>query len=69
MLGANQIKKIDDLNALKGMRKLLQLDLLNNPLAKEAGYRNQVFSIFPSLSILDTLDKIGKDAYNNATMM
>ena len=25
--------------------------------------------MFPSLSILDTLDKIGKDAYNNSTMM
>jgi hypothetical protein len=25
--------------------------------------------MFPSLSILDTLDKIGKDAYNNSTML
>ncbi len=25
--------------------------------------------MFPSLSILDTLDKSGKDAYNNATMV
>lgn len=51
------------------MKKLLQLDLLNNPVVKEAGYRNQVFGLFNSLSILDTLDKIGKDAYNNSTMM
>jgi len=34
MLGANQIKKLDDLNHLRGMRKLLQLDLLNNPIIK-----------------------------------
>ena len=25
--------------------------------------------MLPSLSILDTLDKIGKDAYNNSTML
>jgi hypothetical protein len=69
MLGANKIEKIDDLAKLKGFRQLLQLDLLNNPVVNEPGYRAQVFSMFPSLSILDTLDKVGKDAYNNSTMM
>lgn len=51
------------------MRSLLQLDLLNNPVVKVPGYRAQVFSMFPSLSILDTLDKIGKDAFNNTSML
>jgi hypothetical protein len=51
------------------MRNLLQLDLLNNEVVKLPGYRAKVFTLFPSLSILDTLDKIGKDAYNNATMI
>jgi hypothetical protein len=51
------------------MRNLLQLDLLNNEIVKLPGYRAQVFSMLPSISILDTLDKIGKDAYNNATML
>lgn len=51
------------------MRSLLQLDLLNNEVVKLPGYRAQVFSMFPSLSILDTLDKIGKDAFNNASMV
>lgn len=51
------------------MRNLLQLDLLNNEVVKLPGYRAQVFSMLPSISILDTLDKIGKDAYNNATML
>jgi hypothetical protein len=69
MLGANKVEKIEELAALKGFRQLLQLDLLNNPVVREAGYRAQVFSMFPSLSILDTLDKVGKDAYNNSTMM
>lgn len=69
MLGANKIDKIDELTAIKGFRQLLQLDLLNNPVVNLPGYRAQVFSMFPSLSILDTLDKVGKDAYNNSTMM
>ena len=34
MFRANQVKSIDDLAALKGMKKLLQLDLLNNPVVK-----------------------------------
>lgn len=51
------------------MRKLLQLDLLNNPVVRLPGYRAHVFTLLPSLSILDTLDKVGKDAYNNSTML
>ena len=51
------------------MRSLLQLDLLNNEIVKLPGYRAQAFTLFPSLSILDTLDKIGKDAYNNKSML
>lgn len=69
MLGANKIENLTDLDSLRGLRQLLQLDLLNNSVVKEPGYRAYVFSIFPSLSILDTLDKIGKDAYNNSTML
>ena len=69
MLGANRVDKVEQLNALKSMRSLLQLDLLNNDVVKLPGYRAQVFSMFPSLSILDTLDKIGKDAFNSKTMM
>ncbi len=69
MLGANKVQKLDDLNALKGFRQLLQLDLINNPVTKVPGYRNTVFNNFPTLTILDTLDKSGKDAYANSTMV
>ena len=47
----------------------MQLDLINNPVYKLAGYREKVFTMFPSLVVLDTLDRSGKDAYNNVTMM
>lgn len=51
------------------MKQLLQLDFINNPVSKLAGYRNQVFSMFPTLTVLDTLDRGGKDSYNNASMV
>ena len=51
------------------MKKLLQLDLINNPVSRIPGFRNEVFSLFPSITILDTLDKVGKDAYSNPTMV
>ena len=69
MIGANQIDKMEHLNSLKQMRSLLQLDLLNNDVVKVPGYRAQVFTMFPSLSILDTMDKIGKDSFNNKSML
>lgn len=43
------------------MRELIQLDLLNNPVVLLDNYRTQVFQIFPSLVILDTLDRKGID--------
>ena len=51
------------------MRQLLQLDLLNNPICHSSGYRNSVFTALPTLMVLDTLDKGGKDAYTNTSMM
>lgn len=68
MLGANKIEKIEHLHVLGGMHQLLQLDLINNPVSKLPGYREKVFAMFPSLTVLDTLDKIGKDAYTSSSM-
>lgn len=51
------------------MKQLLQLDLINNPVSKLPGYRNQIFLMFPTITILDTLDKGGKDAYTNPSMI
>ena len=69
MLGGNQVEKTDDLIAFKGMRQLFQINLLSNPIQTEAGYRNKVFSMFPSLTVLDGLDKGGKDAFNATSMV
>lgn len=69
MLGANKIEKIEQLQPLIVMKQLLQLDLINNPVSKLPGYRNTIFSMFPTITILDTLDKIGKDAYTSSSMV
>lgn len=69
MLGANKIEKLEHLAPLKTMKKLLQLDLINNPVSRLPGFRNEVLTQFPSILILDTLDRGGKDAYTNATMI
>jgi hypothetical protein len=50
------------------MQQLLQLDLINNPVSKLPGYREKMFTIFPTITILDTLDRAGKDAYANTSM-
>jgi hypothetical protein len=68
MLGGNKVEKTDDLLAFKGMKQLFQLNFLSNPIQNEAGYRNKVFSMFPSLTVLDGLDKGGKDAFNATSM-
>jgi hypothetical protein len=69
MLGANRIETVAQVAQLQFMTNLLQLDLINNPVYRTPGYREQVYQIFPSLIVLDTLDQGGKDAFNNITMM
>lgn len=68
MLGGNKIEKTDDLIAFKGMKQLFQISLLSNPIQSEAGYRVKVFSMFPSLTVLDGLDNGGKDAFSATSM-
>jgi hypothetical protein len=39
MLGANKIENIIDLERLKNMNNLMQLDFINNPVYRVPGYR------------------------------
>lgn len=69
MLGANKIETIEQVEQLSFLKNLMQLDLINNPVYRLPLYREKMFQIFPKLVVLDTLDKVGKDAFNNVTMM
>ena len=65
MLGANKVEKLEHLECLKRLHQILQLDLINNPVSRLPGYRENVYGMFKTLLVLDTLDKAGKDAYSN----
>ncbi|CAD8071308.1 unnamed protein product [Paramecium primaurelia] len=60
-LAENQIKTFDDLEPIKQLKKLQQLDLSDNPIAKQQGYFQKVFDLVPGLQILDNKDKNGND--------
>ncbi|CAD8090397.1 unnamed protein product [Paramecium primaurelia] len=57
----NQIKTFDELEPIKKMRVLKQLDFSQNPIEKEEGYFQRVFDLLPKLIVLDNKDKNGND--------
>jgi len=60
-LGGNPIQEVADLEALKGLSALVQLDLFGCPISEKPDYRDKVFGIFEGLEILDNQDKEGND--------
>lgn len=53
MLSHNEIRSTADLEPLRYMTKLSQLDCYGNELENLENYRKEIFNIFPSLQILD----------------
>jgi Leucine-rich repeat (LRR) protein len=60
-LGCNKISTLQDINPLKKLEALVQLDLSETDLAKLAGYRKSVFELLPHLQVLDNLDVDGNE--------
>jgi len=60
-LGGNPVQDVSDLEALKGLSTLVQLDLFGCPISEKADYRDKIFAIFEGLEILDNQDKEGND--------
>ncbi|OEH75221.1 inhibitor-1 of protein phosphatase type [Cyclospora cayetanensis] len=60
-LGGNHIKTFEDLEPLARLSQLEQLGLDLNPVASLANYREKVFSIVPSLVVLDSRDRQGEE--------
>jgi len=58
-LGGNPISSFEDLQAFTKLSKLIQLDLFGCPMSEDPKYRERIFSLFPSLQILDNRDKEG----------
>ena len=60
-LGSNSIGSIKDLEPLKGLEHLIQLDLSDTELAKGQDYRSSVFNLLKNLQVLDNLDADGNE--------
>lgn len=49
---------------LATLTKLESLELIDNPLTKDAGYHKKVFQIIPSLKVLDNKNEKGDEVLN-----
>lgn len=52
---ANNVKELSELEVLKGLEDLKNLDLVGNPVTDLDGYREKIFEIFPELVVLDNI--------------
>ena len=61
-LSGNKIKDYEELQPLKELENLTNLDLFNNDVTATEGYRDKVFNLIPSLVYLDGFDKDDQEA-------
>lgn len=52
---ANNVKDLSEIEVLKGLKELKNLDLGGNPVAEQEGYREKIFEMFSELVVLDNL--------------
>jgi Leucine-rich repeat (LRR) protein len=52
---ANNVKELSEIEALKGLEDLKNLDLVGNPVAELKDYREKIFEMFPELFVLDNV--------------
>jgi len=57
-LSGNQIKTFDGLKPLFGLKRLLDLDLSENPVAELPGYREFIFKSYTSHKLESPLSNI-----------
>lgn len=51
----NNVKELSEIEALKGLEDLKNLDLIGNPVAELKDYRDKIFEMFPELVVLDNM--------------
>jgi len=59
----NLVKDFNDLEPLKSLAELQNLDLSSNPISEKDDevYRNKIFDILPNLVVLDGVDRDGNE--------
>ena len=60
-LANNKISKLEDLEPLKALTKLKNLDLDMNDVTEVAGYKDKVWQMFKDLQVLDRFNKEGEE--------
>lgn len=63
-LAQNKITTLDDINPLKSLSGLKNLDLLQNEVTKVDGYKDAVFALIPSLEVLDGYNRDGEEVFS-----
>lgn len=58
-IGSNKIDSFNQIEPLKNLKQLFQLDLSDTPISQLEDYREQIFNTLPGLQILDNLSKDG----------
>lgn len=66
-LANTKISKLEELNPLKSL-PLKFLDLGGCNVNEVEGYRDKVFAMFPSLEVLDSIDKNGEEAFSDSEL-
>lgn len=59
-LAKNKIKTYDDIECLKELKSLKNLDLEQNPVSKLSDYKTHLFTMLPSLQVLDSHNRRGE---------
>ena len=52
-LAANKVATLEECKVFGEFKELFKLDLVDNPVCKVAGYRDELFKMIPSLHVLD----------------
>ena len=60
-MGCNNITDYPQLETLRKLENLIQLDLSDCPLSTKEEYRKHMFVLFPTLKILDNKDQEGNE--------
>jgi acidic leucine-rich nuclear phosphoprotein 32 family protein A/C/D len=59
-LGENEISEYDEVSALSNLKELTHLDLSSTALSEKEDYRQKIFSLIPTLQVINELFKIKK---------
>ena len=62
----NNVEDFKDLECLKGLAELSNINLVDNPVSELDDYTKTMFKMFPNLEVLDGADKEGNEVLSEA---